>query len=187
MTMASEVHDEVFSYDLKIPKERIAVLIGTAGKEKVKLEKQTKTKISVDSREVDVVVQGKDALLLFACKEMIRAIARGFNPDLAKQLLKPDYGLEVLNINDFAKTKNDIIRLKGRLIGAQGKSRGVIEDLSGANISVYGKTVAVIGDVDGLHMAHRAVEMLLQGSPHRNVYKWLEKHKKNLIQRRWIE
>jgi len=182
--MASE---ETFRYELKIPKERIAVLIGTSGIEKSKLEKQTHTQITIDSKEGDVIIEGTDALLLYTCREIVRAIARGFNPDIATLLLKPDYGLEVITILDFAKSKNDVIRLKGRLIGEKGKSRNTIEDLSGAPLSIYGKTISIIGDFEGLQIARRAIEMLLQGSAHRNVYKWMETQKKNLIKKRFME
>ena len=175
--------EDIFRNELKIPKERIAVLIGINGKEKSKLEERTNTTISIDSKEGDVIIEGQDALSLYSCREIVRSIARGFNPDVANLLLKQDYGLEVINILDFAKSKNDLIRLKGRLIGEKGKSRNTIEELSGAGVSVYGKTVSLIGDYEGLHIARRAVEMILQGSAHRNVYKWMEKQKKNLIKR----
>jgi len=124
--------EDIFRNELKIPKERIAVLIGINGKEKSKLEKRTDTTISIDSKEGDVIIEGQDALSLYSCREIVRSIARGFNPDVANLLLKQDYGLEVINILDFAKSKNDLIRLKGRLIGEKGKSRNTIEELSGA-------------------------------------------------------
>ena len=88
--------DEEYSYELKITKDRIAVLIGTKGETKQDLERETKCKINVDSAEGDVILSGKDAVILFALREVIKAIARGFNPDIAKQLLKQDYILESL-------------------------------------------------------------------------------------------
>ena len=51
------------------------------------------------------------------------AIARGFNPELSLLLLKPDYAFEIVQIKDYAKTKNSMLRLKGRVIGQEGKSR----------------------------------------------------------------
>ena len=51
-----------FQYNIKIPKERIAVLIGKKGEVKKTLEGETGTKILVDSKEGDVIVQGEDAL-----------------------------------------------------------------------------------------------------------------------------
>ncbi len=69
-------------------------------------------------------------------------------------------------------------RLKGRVIGEGGRSRKTIEELTGSYISIYGKTICIIGEPEGAPNARRAVESLLKGSPHGNVYKWLEKQRK---------
>ncbi len=170
--------DEQYSYDLRITKDRIAVLIGTKGETKNDLEKETGCKINIDSQEGDVTITGKDAIQLFALREVIKAISRGFNPELAKQLLKQDYVLEVVSLNDYSKEKNHQQRLKGRVIGQDGKSRTTIESLTDCSISVYGKTIAMIGSVETVGTCRRAVESLLDGSPHANVYKWLERQRK---------
>ena len=64
-----------YSYELKIPKDRVAVLIGKNGEIKKQLEEHTKTKIKVDSEEGDVFVMGEDAILLFSVREIIKAIS----------------------------------------------------------------------------------------------------------------
>lgn len=168
---------EEYSYDLKIPLERVAVLIGKKGKVKGEIESMTNTEIAVDSKEGEITIKGRDAIKLFAAKEIVRAIGRGFNPEVAQMLINQDYGFEILSINDYAKTKNDMVRLKGRVIGQEGKSRRVLEELTDTSLCVYGKTVGIIGKVEHVPVARRAVESLLSGSPHRNVYKWLEKQK----------
>ena len=166
-----------FSYELKIPKERVAVLIGKRGKEKTFLEDETKTRINVDSKEGDVVITGNDAISLFSAREMIKAIGRGFNPEAARLLLKQDYVFESINLADFVKTKDHLKRIKGRIIGSSGKSRKVIEELSESEICVYGKTVSMIGYVESCGLARKAIEMLLRGSTHATVYRWLEKER----------
>tara|TARA_Y100000031_G_scaffold138235_1_gene163986 strand:+ start:105 stop:656 length:552 start_codon:yes stop_codon:yes gene_type:complete len=179
---------EEYSYEMKIPKERVAVLIGKDGEVKKGIESDTKTKIKVDSIEGDIFVQGKDALGLYSCRELVVAIGRGFNPDIAKLLLKNDYVLELINLNEFVgKSKGTMLRLKGRVIGKEGKSRKIIEELSEAYISVYGKTIGIIGLPENTSMAKKAVESLLKGSNHANVYKWLEKRRRELKRRRITE
>ena len=173
-----------YHHQLKVPKDRVAVLIGEKGKIKRKIESETHTQMLVDSKEGDVTVMGDDGLQLLVAKNIVTAIARGFNPQVALQLLKIDYSFETFNIMDYAKTKNDLIRLKGRVIGEGGKSRRVIEELTDCAVCVYGKTVSVIGEVETLEFARRAIDMLLTGSPHRNVYKWLEKQRRLLGQKR---
>ena len=167
-----------YALEIKIPKERVAVLIGTGGETKKELEEYTSAKIEVDSKEGDVRIIGEDSLKMYAAKEVIRAIGRGFNPEIAKLLFKPDFVLEVIPLLDFVKHKGHFERIKGRVIGANGKARETIENLTGTYISVYGKTVGVLGRAEDVVISLKAVESLLQGSPHANVYKLLEKNRR---------
>nr|AIF00781.1 ribosomal RNA assembly protein (KRR1) [uncultured marine group II/III euryarchaeote KM3_139_C07] len=167
-----------YSNEIRIPKERVAILIGKKGEIKKELEDLTKTKIIVDSKEGDIFLSGNDALSLFDVVEVIKAIGRGFNPDIAFLVLKQDYVFELINMNDFAKTKNDSVRLKGRVIGSEGKSRNTIEELTETNISVYGKTIGIIGLQENVASARKAIESLLSGSPHSNVFRFLEKNRR---------
>jgi ribosomal RNA assembly protein len=163
-----------YSYEIKIPHERIAVLIGADGETKERIMAEANIKLDIDSEDGTVYMSGKESLDLFTAKQVVQAIARGFNPELALLLLKTDYALEFLNLNDFA-TQNHHGRLKGRVIGAQGKSQKTIEDLTECYLSVYGKTIGIIGQTEKASMARKAVEMLLEGSMHRTVYGMLEK------------
>ncbi len=177
-----------FAYDLKIPKERIAVLIGSDGEVKKELEELTKSNINIDSKEGDVRITGEDSLNLYAIREVVKAIGRGFNPDIARLLLKPDYVLEVIQLQDFVKNKkNHFERIKGRVIGSGGKAREQIEQLTESFICVYGKTVSIIGETESVVTAKKAVESLLNGSPHSNVYRFLEKNRKNVKKQRMLD
>ena len=160
---------EQFSYDLKIPKDRVAVLIGKDGETKDEIEKSTGTKIEVDSKEGDVAVKGDDSLKIFTVREVVKAIGRGFNPEVARQLFKQDFCLEIMNINDYVRHKNNLVRVKGRIIGKEGKSRETIENLTETNIVVYGKSVGIIGRYDHVSIARRAVDSLLISSTHSHV------------------
>lgn len=164
-----------FQYEVKVPKERIAVLIGEGGEKKRELEDVLGVKLDIDSQEGDVRLSGTDSLKLFAAHEVIKAIARGFNPDIAKLLLKTDYMLEMINIVDYTSSKKQMIRLKGRVIGEGGKSRSTIEELSEASISVYGKTIGIIGQAECVESAKRGIDALLSGAPHSTVFRLLEK------------
>jgi ribosomal RNA assembly protein len=172
----------MYQEELKIPKDRIPILIGKKGKDKRQLEKTTNTKITVNSKEGDVLVQGEDSFSIFKTKKIITAIARGFNPEVCYDLLSEGYALEIINIQDFVgKSKSRQQTIKSRLIGTKGKARKLIERLTHCEISVYGKTVAIIGTIENCYLAKRAMEMLLNGAPHGNVYKWLEKQKSHAL------
>ena len=173
--------NEEFSYELKIPEERVAVLIGTDGEIKKEIEEATNSQIDV-SKEGDVTITGSDGLSLFTAKEIVHAVARGFNPKIALLLIKPDYALEIIDMKDVAgKSKNTLLRLKGRVIGKGGKSREEIERLTDTYISVYGKTIGIIGETGQVSLAHQAIGMLLGGSMHKTVFNFLEKKKKEML------
>ena len=169
------------SYDLRIPQERVAVLIGKDGEIKKQIEEQTKCKIDVTA-DGDVNLQGEDGLLLYTTREIVKAIGRGFNPKIALLLMKTDYALEIIDLKDLVgKNKNDLERVKGRVIGKGGKSREELERLTNTYISVYGKTVGIIGELDQVTIARQGVAKLLEGSMHTTVFRFLEKKKKEQL------
>lgn len=169
------------SYELKIPQERVAVLIGKDGATKKEIEQLMHCRLDV-SAEGDVIINGEDGVELYTSKEIVRAIARGFNPKTAMLLHKTDYALEIIEMKDIAgKNKSTMERLKGRVIGKGGKSREEIERLTDCPISVYGKTIGIIGETDNVALARQAVAMLLQGSMHKTVYQFLERKKKEIL------
>lgn len=170
-----------FSYEVKIPKERVAVLLGTKGSMKKKIEKSLDIRLNVDSEEGDVVLQGEDSLSLMTGQNIVKAIGRGFNPEIAIELLDEENCLELINIDDYSgDSKDKIIRLRARVIGTGGKARTTIEELTGTKIVVYGKTIGMIGNYEGVALARKAFESLLGGSRHTTVYIWLEKHRKDI-------
>ena len=176
-----------FSYEIKIPKDRVAVLIGKNGATKKMLERATNMKMDIDSDEGDVFIKGSDALNLYQTREIVIAIGRGFNPETALLLLKEEYIFEPLNLKEFMRNKNDLDRLRGRVIGRKGKSRKLIEELTETYVSVYGKTISIIGEAENVGIARRAIVSLLQGSPHGNVYNWLERQRRELKRRQMLE
>ena len=76
-----------FSYEVKIPKERVAVLVGVEGSVKKEIEHRLKIKLVIDSKEGDVVLTGDDSLMLLTGQNVVKAIGRGFNPNIALELL----------------------------------------------------------------------------------------------------
>ena len=177
-----------YSYELKVPKNRIAVIIGKDGSIKKDLEESTKTKLDIDSKEGDIFISGEDGLGLYTAREIIKAIGRGFNPEVAKLLLKPDYIFEVVDLSEYVgKSKEAMLRLKGRVIGKEGKSRKLIEELTECSISVFGKTISIIGLPDSAANARQAIESLLRGSTHANVYRWLERRRREMKRKAIME
>lgn len=166
-----------FMYVLRIPKERLPVLIGTKGSMKKRLESELGVTLKVDSEEGDVQIFGDDALTLLSAREIIRAVGRGFNPEVAFSLTKADFALELVDLKDYTGTKKALIRKRGRVIGEGGKARRTIEELTDTHISVYGKTIGIIGRIEDAAAARRAVDALLGQATHSSVYKQLEQRR----------
>jgi len=168
----------------KVPKERIAVIIGKEGAVLKELKKRSGAEINIDSETGEVEVKAEtaeDPVLGLKAADVVKAIARGFSPERAYRLLRDNEYLTFLDIHDFAgKSQKRIRQVRARIIGRKGKTRSLIEDLTGAEISVYGTTVGIIGDTIENDIAVRAVTMLLEGSEHSTVYRFLEHQRQNL-------
>lgn len=169
---------------LRIPKERVGVLIGPSGKVRKQLEESTGVRLEIDSEEGEVTVDttgAEDPALGLAAADVVQAIGRGFSPERALRLLQEGMRLEVFDIRDFVgKSQEQVRRMRARLIGTKGKTRRIFEELTGVSMSIYGNTVALIGDLLPLDVARRGVEMLLQGSEHAAVYGYLEHRRAEL-------
>jgi ribosomal RNA assembly protein len=163
----------------KIAQARVGVLIGRGGRVKDLIEQRLGVQVAVDSQtgDVEVTLQkpGDDPSSPFRARDLITAIGRGFAPEKAYQLLEDDVYLRVIDLRDFfGKSQSEIQRVKGRIIGHEGKTRRILEELTKTQIAVYGHTVAIIGATLNLDVARTAIEMLIKGSLHRTVYRFLE-------------
>ncbi|MDP3729026.1 MAG: KH domain-containing protein [bacterium] len=176
------------SQELKIPVDRVAVLIGKNGEVKKRIENKKQVRLEINSTEGDVVVSGNDSVAVYETLNIVKAIGRGFNPEIAELLYNEENNLDLINISDFSgNSQKKLLRLRGRVIGQEGKSRKMIESLTETYISVYGKTIAIIGNVEAVAMSRQAIEMLLEGAPHGNVYKWLEDKRRETIRRKFAD
>jgi ribosomal RNA assembly protein len=164
---------------VKIPKDRVGAVIGKEGKSKAMLEKRCSVKLDVSKEgAVSIVSPQEDGLKEWKALEIVKAIARGFNPKFAVLLLKEDYVLSIINLYDILKHKdNEVRRIKARIIGEEGKSRETIETLTNTKISVYGRTASVIGVEGDVALVEKAVQMFIDGARHTSVYKILEQER----------
>ena len=169
---------------VKIPKERIAVLVGQKGEVKLDIEMLTGVRLEIDSETGDVTIDAtkvKDPSIVLKMKDLVTAVGRGFPPEKAMRVLDDDIYFTKIDIRDFAgKSIKHQRRIRARIIGTSGKTRRLIEELSETDISIYGTTVCIIGPLLELDIARSAVEMVLQGSEHSSVYNFLERKRRDL-------
>jgi ribosomal RNA assembly protein len=167
--------------EVKIAGSRVGVLIGKAGATKKDLEIKTNTTITIDSKEGLVKVEAADenTISLLRAVEIINAINRGFSPERAFEMIEDeDLLLDVIDLSAMAEGPRQLDRLRGRIIGKDGRAREQIEDMTDVEISVFGKTVALIGYPEQMKTARAAIDMLIEGVPHENVFAFLDKKKK---------
>ena len=175
---------------VKVPTERIGALIGPEGAMKENIEKKFAVELHIDSETGDVTItlkpDAEDPSNLFQVREVVTAIGRGFSPERAIHLLsEEDAVLYVIDLREIVgKSQSDMNRLKGRVIGQKGKTRKIIEELTNANIAVYGHTISIVGNLDEVEVAKEAVQMLLRGSEHRTVYRYLNRKRGELKEKR---
>lgn len=169
---------------LRIPKERVGVLVGKDGQVKVEIEERTEVKIKIDSKSGDVTVRNEDAsdpVMALKVGDVIRAVGRGFPPEKAFKLFNDNYYFALFDLHDYVgKNPKHVRRIKARVIGTGGKTRKHIEEMADVDISVYGSTVALIGELIALNIARTAVDMLLSGAEHSTVYRFLERKRREL-------
>ncbi|HDD04952.1 MAG TPA: RNA-processing protein [Candidatus Aenigmarchaeota archaeon] len=163
---------EMYADFLRIPKQRV----GLVREEKERLERELGVKIEVNP-EGEITLEG-EGINLWNARNVIKAIGRGFDVETALLLKEEGYNLEVVDIEDYGKSKNALKRLRGRVIGRNGKAKEKIEELTDTNICVSGKTVSIIGRYDDAMIAREAVERLLGGAMHATVFRFLEKKRR---------
>jgi ribosomal RNA assembly protein len=171
---------------LRIPKERVGALIGPEGKTKKGIEERLAVRLEVESETGGITLtaaeKAEDPTLLFKAKDVVTAIGRGFSPEHAFRLIRDEEAiLDVIDLRTvFGRSETDIKRVKGRIIGMNGKTRRIIEELTDADVCVYGHTVSIIGNIDQAQAAREAIQMLVGGSLHSTVYRFLHRKRREL-------
>jgi len=175
---------------VKVPRERIGALVGPDGRVKASIEKKLSVRLRIDSQTGDIQITlmptAQDPTVLFRAKEVVTAIGRGFSPENAFRLLEDDETvLGVIDLREaVGRSQSDMKRLKGRVIGKEGKTRRIIEELTEANVCVYGHTISIVGKIDQVETAKGAIRMLIRGSLHGTVYRFLHRKRRELKKKR---
>lgn len=162
-----------------IPKERVAVLIGTNGKDRRAIEKLGGVRLRI-SEDGEVAISSGEVFNVWQAQKVVEAIGRGFSPENAKKLFDPDYTFDLVDIRDFtgeSKKRQKVVR--GRVIGTSGSIRAEIEKVANVNISIYGKTVGIIGKTEDILQAKQAIEDILAGARQGTAIGFLKRSKKD--------
>jgi len=172
-----------------IPQDRIGVLVGEGGETLRRIEAEADVRLDVDSQNGSVAIeQVGDPVTAMQGPDIVRAIGRGFAPEDALALLEEEMMMfETIDLQRAARNDNDLRRQKGRLIGEDGRTRELMEELTGASVVIYGTTLGIIGRPKEVDVVRSAAEMLLDGAPHGAVYSFLERKRREELKHRGME
>jgi len=173
---------------VKIPQDRIGVLIGAGGETMREIEDRAEVRLDIDSETGSVRIEKVgDPITGLKGPDIVKAIGRGFAPENALTLLEDDMMMfDVIDLKAASRNDKDLRRNKGRLIGENGRTRELMEELSGAAVVIYGSTLSVIGGPEQVDTVREATEMILDGAPHGAVYSFLER-RHNEMKRKGME
>lgn len=170
---------------VRIPKERVGVLIGLDGRIKKYIEDKLEVTLDIDTEgSITIILSEKaqDPSLLLRAKDLVTAIGRGFKPETAFRLIRnEDEIFDMLDLRHiFGRSESDIRRIKSRIIGTEGKTRRLVEELTEADVVVYGHTIGIIGSFEQADAARNAIQMIIDGCEHHTMYNYLQKKRTEL-------
>jgi RNA-binding protein PNO1 len=133
---------------------------------------QIRMNLRTQSIDIRSCKETKDMGLLERSAQFVRAIVLGFSVEDSLVLIKMgDVFLDSFDVCDVKRLKHDhLSRALGRIIGKDGKTKGVIESSSKTRIVVNEGQVHILGSVENINVAKDAVSRLIIGSQPGKVY-----------------
>lgn len=116
----------------------------------------------------------------WVAEQVLRAIDLGFTPKQALKLFNENVFIEVVDVGEAMHGKTRAVeRMTGRIIGAEGKIKKAIEELSEASLAISDDGRAgVLGGFEEVKLAKEAVLRLLEGKQHGGVIAFLRNVKR---------
>jgi ribosomal RNA assembly protein len=141
-------------------------------KNKDRLEKELS--ITIETRGKEVYISGEPEEE-YTAEKVIEALDFGFPFSNALEIKKEDFIFEILNIKEHTTQKN-FERIRGRIIGKDGRTLRTISTLSGCFLELSGNRLGIIGYAENIRSVEEACKLLIRGSKQQNIYAYLEKH-----------
>jgi ribosomal RNA assembly protein len=137
------------------------------------IEKKGEVKIKINEfSQLEIEGEGGNDWIV---TQVLHAIDYGFLPVQAFKLFKDTFFLEIIDLEIILKNEKAMERMKGRVIGAEGRAKKTIQEITGAYLAISGNKIAILGEFDDIKLAKEGVTRLLEGAAHISVYGYLER------------
>jgi len=143
-------------------------------KNKPRLERELKVKINNQGKNFSILGIAENEYLAL---KVFEAIGLGFSVEKALRLKDETMLLQTVNIKSITK-RNDLERIRARIIGTHGKTIGNLSKLSQCQLSLKDNNIGIIGNAENIDEGILAVKSMIHGSKQSNVYSRLEKETK---------
>lgn len=153
---------------IKLIVEKLARII----KSKNRLEEILDVKIENRGNEIYIEGSAEDE---YTAEKVILALDFGFPFSTAMEIKTEELIMEIVNIKEYTNQK-DMTRVRGRIIGSNGKILKTLSDLTNCYLELKDNKVAIIGEPEHIKNCREAVISITKGTKPGNVYAYLEKH-----------
>ena len=160
-----------------LEKDRIPVFIGKQGSQKKQFEEVFKCKLDINSHTGEVVVQDGEAIDNYVLSNIIHAINFGHSPESALELRDEDFVLDSIDVKMSVRDHKRLKVVMGIIIGKEGGTRRLIEEITKCSVAVSEHMVSIIGPYENIMLVHEALDMLINGSSHKSFYGFLERNR----------
>ncbi|MBU0958061.1 MAG: hypothetical protein KKF56_04610 [Nanoarchaeota archaeon] len=143
---------------------------------KYKKKLENKLKIKIVLLKDSIKING-DAEAEYFGEKIITAIEYDFDFENTLLLTDENYMFEIIDIKDISKRRN-MEEVRSRIIGTQGRTLALLQNISNCEIKLRDNNVAILGDVEDVPIVIDALTKLIKGSKQSNVYQFLERRRK---------
>jgi ribosomal RNA assembly protein len=136
----------------------------------------TGTEVILNKENLNAVIiskgRGSDVVKM---RDFLISLTLGVDEFDAKKLLTDEYMLYLIDLKTIIDSKEDISRILARIIGEEGKIKKRISEATGCSLYISDSKIALIGSYDEIEYAKNAIQIIIDGSPHARLFKYLEK------------
>ena len=108
---------------------------------------------------------------LYKMEKVIEGIKANFSIEVCEKIFREEYDILEFDLKKvFDKKTNHLRRVKGRLIGEDGKAIQELEKRTGAKISITDRYLYIAGDSVSIQSAYYALNKLVGGTSHSRAF-----------------